>query len=458
MIQSFTELQKNQSQPSMLPVRFNEPSSKKGTGFSEILSRELAPPEGHMQKSPELIMTPREEPQRASVQLDRPEEIERKHDEPRRESRSITEKTDSREKPKESTTAAHKKNTDDEEQNKKTEKNDEGSIATGLKSLSSELNARAAQALEKKQAGDTKTDLTEDIEGTIAALMGEEKISPEALRSLIKKAEELLEGIDEKKTRNGGRELLARLKNLLKDNVGKEEISLPKLKETLKEFSALLEDTVKPGLKKTARKTSASSSHGDTALVQDKPEDTSALFQNKTFNSEQGNDRGREGFNSQDFQTNIKNASMKGAASNTQGKASRNFQQQFNEIVQRAQVVVKDSRNGVFNMKLYPRQLGSVTVNLGLEQGILNGRFLVESGDAKNLLMENLETVRQHLKEAGVEVGAFEVNVRDQHHAHSDRDDQPHAAFRQGADMTEEYLQYDISAAPVHNGAINVII
>lgn len=457
MIQPFTELQKNQSQPSMLPVRFNEPSAKKGTGFDEILSRELAPPEGHMHKSPELIMTHREEGQRASVQLDRPEEIQRKHDEPRRENRKATERTDSREKPKESTAAAHEKINDHEEHNKKTEKNDEGSVTSGLKSLSSELNARAAKALEKKQAGDTKTELIEDIEGTIAALMGEEKISPEALRSLIEKTEKLLEGIDDKKARNGGRELLAKLKNLLKNNGDKEEVSLPKLKEALKDFSALLEDTVKPRLKRLARKNSASSGHGDTALVQEKPEDTSALFQNKTFNSEQGSDRGREGFNNENFQTNIKNASMKGAAAKTT-TAQRSFQQQFNEIVQRAQVVVKDSRNGAFNMKLYPRQLGSVTVNLGLEQGVLTGRFLVESGDAKNLLMENLDAVREHLEEAGVEVGAFEVNVRDQHQAHSDRDDLPEAAFKQGADLKEEHAQYDISAAPVHNGAINVVI
>lgn len=458
MIQPFTELQKNQSQPSMLPVHCNEPSGKKGTGFNEILSRELAPPERHMHRSPELIETPREEPQRASARLDRPEEIQRKHDDPRRESNSTIEKTDSREKPKESTTAVHEKKHGNEEQDKKTKKNDEGSVASGLKALSSEINARAAEALEKKQTTDDKTRLIEDIEGAMAALMGEEKVSPEALRSLIEKAEKLLEGIDDKKARNGGRELLERLKNLLKDNGGKEEKSNPKLKDTLKEFSGLLEDTLKPALKRLARKNTASSGHGDTALVQDKPEDTSAIFQNKTFNSEQGNDRGREGFNSQNFQTHIKNASMKGAALETATTARRSFQQQFNEIVQRAQVVVRDSRNGSFNMKLYPRQLGSVTVNLGLEQGVLTGRFLVESGDAKNLLLENLDAVREHLEEAGVEVGEFEVNVRDQHQAHSDRDDLPEAAFKQGTDLKEEHSQYDISAAPVHNGAINVVI
>ncbi len=132
------------------------------------------------------------------------------------------------------------------------------------------------------------------------------------------------------------------------------------------------------------------------------------------------------------------------------------FDEQLGRLLQQAQVVVKDGRNGSFTLRLYPESLGKVTINLGLEQGTLSGRFLVDTTEVKQALMEQLHSVREHLSEAGIAVGDFQVNVRgggERNVFGERREHVPLYGLQEKAGESFEYV-----AARYHDGTIDVII
>lgn len=133
------------------------------------------------------------------------------------------------------------------------------------------------------------------------------------------------------------------------------------------------------------------------------------------------------------------------------------FEEHLQSIVQNARVVVKDAKNGSFHLKLHPESLGSVNVKLGLEHGAVTGRFLVDSVEVKQALMENIEIIKERLSEAGIALGEFQVNVRDQRGRFGDMPGE--AAFPAvkgpGAAVHE---RYEAQTGMAHNGAIDVII
>lgn len=86
---------------------------------------------------------------------------------------------------------------------------------------------------------------------------------------------------------------------------------------------------------------------------------------------------------------------------------------EFMQLLNRAKVMQEGEKTSL-SLKLYPESLGKLSVNLGLEHGILSGRFIVESQEAKELLLQQLESIRWELEHNGVTVGEFEVNVKQQ--------------------------------------------
>jgi flagellar hook-length control protein FliK len=133
------------------------------------------------------------------------------------------------------------------------------------------------------------------------------------------------------------------------------------------------------------------------------------------------------------------------------------FRENLDAIIDRARVVVTDSRNAAFSLKLHPRELGSVNIHLGLDQGVLQGRFLVETAEAKTLLMQILEQIRQELAQSGITVGEFQVDVSGQ--GKESRD----GLFGDGEaspliQAKEISAQFEINTEAAHNGSINMIV
>lgn len=140
---------------------------------------------------------------------------------------------------------------------------------------------------------------------------------------------------------------------------------------------------------------------------------------------------------------------------------STEFRQSLQDIVDRARISVRDNKNGNFNVKLYPKELGSVNVNLTMENGVVTAKFFVDSDEAKNLLSQNMENLKDQLREAGIEVGEFHVGVNDQRERFlRDNDDRKKdlIQFPEGKEFLMAATEYDGNSPVINSNSINVII
>lgn len=173
-----------------------------------------------------------------------------------------------------------------------------------------------------------------------------------------------------------------------------------------------------------------------------------------------GSDNGRD--NSQLFTGRTESASRHTTEKTESMNKMPEFRQSLQEIMDKAKVTVQDSRNGSFTVKLFPKELGSVNVNLVMENGVVNGRFLVDNNDAKTLLMSNIENLIDELQQSGVSVGEFSVNVRDERERFiRDKDEQKYKlnpAFTGNKETVTAADVYDYNSVYKHNGTINMII
>jgi hypothetical protein len=134
------------------------------------------------------------------------------------------------------------------------------------------------------------------------------------------------------------------------------------------------------------------------------------------------------------------------------------FRESIENMIQNARVVVKDSDNASFSIRLHPRELGSVNINLGLLDGTVHGKFLVESQEAKEALLSNLDQIKNEMREAGISVGEFQVNVSDQRER----------LMQEARDFVDTLLppspeievekEYRTNAQSFHDGHVNVLI
>ncbi|MEJ5362578.1 MAG: flagellar hook-length control protein FliK [Spirochaetota bacterium] len=128
-------------------------------------------------------------------------------------------------------------------------------------------------------------------------------------------------------------------------------------------------------------------------------------------------------------------------------------QEQLMLLLNKAKVIQEGEKTSL-SLKLYPESLGKLSVNLGVEHGILSGRFIVESHEAKELLLQQLESIRWELEHNGVQVGEFEVNVKE--HRQREYTEMPGLSHKQ----TGENAEYEVASNRYiyHDGLLDVII
>jgi flagellar hook-length control protein FliK len=146
---------------------------------------------------------------------------------------------------------------------------------------------------------------------------------------------------------------------------------------------------------------------------------------------------------------------------NSSATSQRNnaFSEHLNDIVQNARIVVRDSRNGSFSIKLHPESLGRVNVNLNLEHGVIVGKFLVDTTEAKALMLENINSITDRLNEAGISVGEFHVNVRDENKPHfNDEYNTENYFYNSPSQAISAGLEYETNSLYAHNGEIDLVI
>lgn len=237
----------------------------------------------------------------------------------------------------------------------------------------------------------------------------------------------------------------------------------------LKETIGAIIDDIKKGKSRTQDKAELRRAEPDEIRNERKQEINADSFIVKK--KENGSETGSELNGGKDRNSNRESNSFTSAKGDTVGKTvfekndaamkSPEFRQSLQEIIDKAKISVRDSNNASFSVKLFPKDLGSVNVNLFMENGVVSGRFLVDSDDARNLLLGNLGTLKEQLAEAGIQVGEFNVNVNQggERFAAKEKDDEKVTAVHKVQSESEAAMnQYDYNSSAAYNGHINMVI
>lgn len=100
-----------------------------------------------------------------------------------------------------------------------------------------------------------------------------------------------------------------------------------------------------------------------------------------------------------------------------QTQENRPMQEQFDRVrfVQRVANACQSAanQNGPIRMKLHPESLGSLTVRIQVRNKMMNVRMEAETENARMMLLEHLDLLKERLLEQGVEIGSFEVEVKE---------------------------------------------
>jgi len=93
---------------------------------------------------------------------------------------------------------------------------------------------------------------------------------------------------------------------------------------------------------------------------------------------------------------------------------------QFQEIITRANILVADSQNAQFSVKLYPRELGRMEIDLKLIDGEIRGKIVVESEEVKSEMQNFLNDRERGGSGEPIDLNRIDIEVRqDNQNAHS---------------------------------------
>ncbi len=85
---------------------------------------------------------------------------------------------------------------------------------------------------------------------------------------------------------------------------------------------------------------------------------------------------------------------------------------QFNEIMGRAQVLVTDTQNAQFTVKLFPREIGRMEIDLKMVDGEIRGKIVVESEDVKNEMQNFLKNGDNQATGEQFDMNKIDIEVR----------------------------------------------
>lgn len=161
-----------------------------------------------------------------------------------------------------------------------------------------------------------------------------------------------------------------------------------------------------------------------------------------------------------------------GEASSTKGLQNGPDQARFLSRVARA-IETAQQRGGEIRLRLSPPELGSLRLEVKLQNGVLTARVEAETTIARDALLENLPVLRERLAEQGVRIEQFDVDLLDRQFGQAAdgraNGDERHAqnesqAQRSAEQQSEENAANEESAAaasrrgPDNDGALDVIV
>ncbi len=90
---------------------------------------------------------------------------------------------------------------------------------------------------------------------------------------------------------------------------------------------------------------------------------------------------------------------------------------QFQSMLHRSKILIKDQKNVFLNTKLRPKELGTVSLKLSMLDGNINALFTVENEVVQKLIAERMDKMLSELREGGYQVESFNVNVKSDGHS-----------------------------------------
>jgi flagellar hook-length control protein FliK len=134
------------------------------------------------------------------------------------------------------------------------------------------------------------------------------------------------------------------------------------------------------------------------------------------------------------------------------------FAEKLDELIEKANITIRDAKNGQISLKMFPEHLGRVNVQLGLENGVLSAKFLVDSNEAKQALTDSFTQLENVFSNEGISVGSFQVDVRGDNKFQNSQDIETDASIAALKSVEEEAeIEYRALQAMSHNGTIDLI-
>jgi flagellar hook-length control protein FliK len=312
-------------------------------------------------------------------------------------------------------------------------------IKTSISRLKALLSLLNGLAVNQKDLSDLKSSIRE-IHDFFSEKNEKNKSNAKVLDGLFKKLEQVLRNIDKGKLTERG---------TLKTGI-------TSLSDTKKQIESLIEVLSKYA-KRSVKDTVSENEIKDLRDIKSFSEKT--LFNNDSIKSARSDNSGADNQGLNGGMNNFKGFQnlMKSANAPADMPKARLFNEQMQDIMQNARIFVRDGKNGSFSVNLYPESLGKVNINLGLEHGILTGKFLVENDDAKQILLDNIAALKEQLEGAGISVGDFHVNVRDESEKYFSGTKT--AAGQVISEFNGEASdEYELNSVYHHNGSIDLVI
>jgi flagellar hook-length control protein FliK len=325
-----------------------------------------------------------------------------------------------------------------------------------------DAGARTRQKQKEKKTGDADMhDLQEGLHRMIDILKGKEQPEMRAIKASAQEVHDLLRDSKMNPDRGLLKKSLDKLASLIDAFAGRTQAGKSEhLAGAMAGIKGLVKK-IKPGEEKNQARRHGEAAETAAPAVKDIMAKMESLLDGVRGDGTNQKSGSHHQGNSTTFNFGAAKVDMTARQADLSEASPRNsvFRENLESIIQNARVVVKDGRNGSFSVRLHPEELGTVSINLKLREGVVQGSFLVETREARDLIAGSLDYIRQQLHDAGIMVGEFHVNVNDQRgRMLYDRSDDRSAVIAPSEQSVEIESEYMANTIPYHNGQINLVI
>jgi flagellar hook-length control protein FliK len=101
---------------------------------------------------------------------------------------------------------------------------------------------------------------------------------------------------------------------------------------------------------------------------------------------------------------------------------TRQLRESHPEIVKHARLILRGERGGEIRLHLKPESMGSVRVQLHLQDNHIAGRIIVENSSVRDAFEQTIEDLQRAFRESGLETGELEVSVEERGDGRADED------------------------------------